>query len=208
MKALLTKRSKWLSGTCLMTCLFFLVIHVAWADNKINNGTTLMIKTGMTVFEYGNMDVLTGGVVNNQGTMIIKGDLVNGNATTTDLGTGTFEFSGTGPQSISGLNVFGSLRIANTGAGVTITTGDQKVNSWLKLKSGLLFLGNNNILLGPAAQDSGGSSSSMVVATGNGEFRKEFAGISSFTPVGDNTGTAEYSPVTANFTSGTFGTGN
>ena len=66
MKTLLTKKSQWLSGTCLITCLFFLVIHVAWADNKINNGTILTIKTGITVFEYGNTEVITGGVVNNQ----------------------------------------------------------------------------------------------------------------------------------------------
>ncbi|MBM4168931.1 MAG: T9SS type A sorting domain-containing protein [Ignavibacteria bacterium] len=45
----------------------------------------------------------------------------------------------------------------------------------------------------------------MIVATGSGELRKTFTGTGSFTfPVGDNTGTAEYSPVTLNFTSGSF----
>jgi hypothetical protein len=49
----------------------------------------------------------------------------------------------------------------------------------------------------------------MVVATGSGELRKEYASTGSFTyPVGDATGTAEYSPVTLSINSGTFGTGN
>jgi hypothetical protein len=45
----------------------------------------------------------------------------------------------------------------------------------------------------------------MVIATGSGEFRKLFAVTSSFTfPVGDTSGTDEYSPVTLNFIGGTF----
>jgi hypothetical protein len=49
----------------------------------------------------------------------------------------------------------------------------------------------------------------MVVATGTGEMRKEFASAGSFTyPVGDNTGTADYSPVTLTFNSGTFAGSN
>ena len=36
----------------------------------------------------------------------------------------------------------------------------------------------------------------MIVATGSGELRKEFSAVGSFTfPLGDTSGTAEYSPV-------------
>jgi hypothetical protein len=51
----------------------------------------------------------------------------------------------------------------------------------------------------------------MVDATGSGQLQKEFpSGFSgSFTlPVGDQTGTGEYSPVTLSFSAGTFATGN
>ncbi|MFZ1508374.1 MAG: hypothetical protein WAV74_16490, partial [Anaerolineae bacterium] len=49
------------------------------------------------------------------------------------------------------------------------------------------------------------SATNMVVPTSTGEFRRGFTGTGSFTfPVGDNTDTAEYSPVTLNFTSGAF----
>ncbi len=45
----------------------------------------------------------------------------------------------------------------------------------------------------------------MVVATSSGEFRKTYSANGSFTfPVGDNTGSAEYSPVILNFTSGSY----
>jgi hypothetical protein len=49
----------------------------------------------------------------------------------------------------------------------------------------------------------------MVVPTSTGELRKEYASAGSFTyPVGDATGTPEYSPVTLNYTAGTFASGN
>ncbi len=49
----------------------------------------------------------------------------------------------------------------------------------------------------------------MVVATGAGEMSKSFSAAGSFSfPVGDNTGTAEYAPVTVSFTGGSYGAGN
>jgi hypothetical protein len=209
MKSLLYKS---LIERCLTALLVLILLtgdEITVANNEIHYGTTLRITQGMTIMEYGNSTILSGGDIDNQGTLIIKGNLINQNATAIDLGAGLFEFSGTLAQSISGPNEFGSLRIANTGAGVTIISGNQKVNTSLKLKSGRLFLGSNNILLGSTAVDSGGSVSSMVVATGSGELQKEFATLTNFTyAVGDTSGTPEYSPVTANFTAGIFGYGN
>jgi len=211
MKAMLNKGPKRHSATCFMACLFFVGIQVALADHEIRLGTTVMINPGTTVFEYGSAAILTGGDIENLGTIIIKGNLVNGNTTTTDLGTGTFEFSGTTPQTVSGLNIFGNL-ILNNSNGLTILD-DQRVNGTLTLSTGLINLGTSgekNLLLGPTASVGGTpSATAMIVATGTGEVRKEFAGFTSFTyPVGDNTGTAEYSPVTAKFIAGTFGTDN
>jgi hypothetical protein len=86
---------------------------------------------------------------------------------------------------------------------------DLQVNGNLYLLSGLITLGNNNLTLGSSAVISGTpSAANMIVAAGTGELRKILKGTGSFTfPVGDNTGTAEYSPVTLNFTSGTFSGG-
>ncbi len=77
------------------------------------------------------------------------------------------------------------------------------VTSELGLTSGKLTLGSNSITLGSAGTVTGTpSSSAMVVATGTGKLKKMFAGTGSFTyPVGDAT---NYTPVTLNFTGGTF----
>jgi hypothetical protein len=211
MKAMLNKGPKWHSAACFMVFLLLLGIQYARADDEIHLGTTIMINPGTIVFEYGNAAVLTGGDIDNYGTLIIKGNLVNGNTTTTDLGPGTIEFSGTAPQTITGLNIFGNLKLSNS-SGLTILD-DQRVNGALTLTSGLINLGTSgekNLLLGPTASVAGTpSATAMVVVTGSGELRKEFAGLTSFTfPVGDADVTADYSPVTADFTQGTFGTDN
>jgi hypothetical protein len=94
----------------------------------------------------------------------------------------------------------------NNSAGVSLGTS-VAVNSNLTLSNGLLTLGSYNLTLSGAvlAAKNGESVTNWVAAEGTGEFRKEFTGPGSFTfPVGDNTGTAEYSPVTLNFTSGSF----
>ncbi len=100
------------------------------------------------------------------------------------------------------------LRINNSG-GVALGTS-VAVNNALTLMNGLLTLGSNNLTLGPSATIAGSPSvSNMVVADGSGQLIKQFSdGVEAthnFTfPVGDNTGTAEYSPVTLDFTSGSF----
>jgi hypothetical protein len=76
----------------------------------------------------------------------------------------------------------------------------------LTLTDGLMSLGSNHLTLGASSTISGTpSATKMIVAEGTGELRKTYTSTGSFTfPVGDNTGTAEYSPVTLNFTSGSF----
>src|ERR1019366_6753253 len=52
------------------------------------------------------------------------------------------------------------------------------------------------------------SASKMIEADGSGTVRKNFSATGSYLfPIGDNTGTPEYSPITLNFTSGTFAGG-
>jgi hypothetical protein len=122
------------------------------------------------------------------------------------LGPGTFIFAGTTVQSISGPNSFANLTIDNS-SGLMVNS-DTKVTGTLTLTNGLIILGSSNLILGSSATVAGTpSANSMIVATGTGQLMKTFTGTGSFIyPVGDNTGTTEYSPVTLAFTSGTFGT--
>jgi hypothetical protein len=69
----------------------------------------------------------------------------------------------------------------------------------LDIKNSNLTLGINSAILGSP------SASRMIITSGTGEVRKMYNEAGSFTfPVGDATGTAEYSPATINFISGTF----
>lgn len=121
-------------------------------------------------------------------------------------------FNGSVPQMISGggsINTgLNSVLNINNAAGVSLGS-DITVKGTFTLTTGLFSLGNSNLTLGANAVRGGiPSAASMIIANGNGELRKSFTAIGSFTfPVGDNTGTAEYSPVTLNFTGGVFDAG-
>ncbi len=142
------------------------------------------------------------------------GDLtVGGNWTR----TGTFNhnsrevtFNGASGQTLNGATTFAYLYVNNASSTGVSLNAATTVNNRLKL-GGLVTLGSNNLIVdaGASVQDGSGgstfSATNMVMATGSGEFRRGFTGTGSFTfPVGDNTSTAEYSPVTLNFSSGSF----
>lgn len=193
----------------LMAALPILCMKVQ-AGNIITGGTHLKILTGTTVVSSEALVVNSGATLDNAGTLILKKDLTNSNASPNYLGTGTLELSGTTGQMVSGENILENLTVSNA-AGVQIN-GQTTVTGNLTLTNGRIALGGSNLLLGADAVIMGTpSASAMIVATGTGELRKEFATgfTGSFTfPVGDNTETAEYSPVTLVFIAGTFVAGN
>ncbi|MCX6243596.1 MAG: T9SS type A sorting domain-containing protein [Bacteroidetes bacterium] len=129
--------------------------------------------------------------------------------------SGTVALNGTALQSISGPGPIttgaNSILEINNSNGITLNNL-LTVNGSLKLTNGLFTLGSANLFLGTTGTTSGTpSATSMIVATGTGLLQKSFA--SGFTgsflfPVGDNILSAEYSPLTLNFISGTFAAGN
>ena len=149
--------------------------------------------------------MLTGGSIDNSGTIVIKGNLDNQTGSQTNLGTGTFQFTGTSQQTITGQNIMNNVQI-NNAAGVVIG-GNTEIDGILTLTSGRVTIGTNNLLLGPIASVAGTpSSTAMIVATGTGLVQKQFTAPASFTfPVGD--AGPHYSPVLLTLNSGTFGSG-
>jgi hypothetical protein len=188
--------------------MIFSIISTSRADNTITSGTTLRVSAGTTMVSAGTLTVKSGGAISNLGTVSVTGNLDNQNTTPADLGVGTFLLNGASLQNVNGLNTFGNLTI-NNASGVALN-GNTAINGVLNLTNGLVSIGSNNLSLGTSASISGSpSASAMVIATGTGEFRKSYSGAGSFTfPVGDNTGIAEYTPVTLAFTGGTYGSGN
>jgi fibronectin-binding autotransporter adhesin len=101
-----------------------------------------------------------------------------------------------------------NLTIANTAVNGTVTlTNSTSVSGTLTLNSGILTIGTNDITLANGASLAGNApSASNMVATGTGRFFKYFpiGDSPAFTfPVGDVTGTTEYSPVTLDFSANT-----
>lgn len=174
----------------------------------ITPGSQVIVSSGTTVTSLQNVTVNNLGTLNVAGTLILKKDLSNQNSLNPGLGTGTFQFTGTVPQTLAGAAILQNLTVGNA-AGVTVQDGI-RVNGVLTLNSGLVSLGSAHLLLGPAATVAGTpSASAMVVTNGTGEFRREYPGYDSFTfPVGDATGTTEYSPVTLTYADGGFPSGN
>ena len=119
--------------------------------------------------------------------------------------TSTVTFNGVSAQTIGGTagTTFNNLTI-NNASGVSITQ-DQTVNSTLTLSAGNLTIGSNNLILGSSALPVVGtfSATRMIVADGTGEVRKNYSAVGSYLfPIGDVSGTAEYSPITLNLTAG------
>ena len=187
--------------------LFLWLASTSRAENIITSGTTLKCLAGTSIVSTESLTIKSGATLDNAGTLILKKNLVNENGSANSIGTGTVIFSGTVAQELNGPNVVQNLTIDNA-SGIT-NSGENRVNGVLTLTSGLMVLGANNLTLGTGASIAGTpSATAMIVPTGTGEVRKEYSAIGSFTfPVGDNTATAEYSPLTLNFTAGAFGAG-
>jgi endonuclease I len=184
----------------------------------IRAGSVFTVDTGsiLTVSGTATMDgpecltIRNGGTFNNIGTVIVSKDLINENSTQVSFGTGTIDLNGIIRQHISGQNTFHHLTV-NSESGVSFT-GNTRVEGTLSLIHGRIQLNGNSFFMGPVATiDGAPSADAMVVISGSEQLLKEFppgfTGSFIF-PVGDTTGNAEYSPVTLNFTQGTFAPGN
>jgi len=157
-------------------------------------------------------------IINSQSTYIfdvngknltITGDisLSNGAKIKADANGSSVIFAGTSQQNISS-GAFGSYSVynmtINNNSGV-YSNCDFTISNCLTLTSGYISLGSSNLTLGASATIGGTpSGTAMIMPLGTGELRKVFTGTGSFTyPVGDIMDN-DYTPITLNFTSGTF----
>lgn len=117
------------------------------------------------------------------------------------LGTSSKSFATTGQANQVEIVVNKS---GTTGNDLVSLSGNSAISFRITLTDGLLVLGSNNLTLAATATITApGSTVSMIVADSTGELRKTFTATGSFVyPVGDNTSTLEYSPVTVNVTAG------
>jgi len=183
---------------------------------EIQTGSMMSVDSGATLTVHGTpagagcLTIRNGASLDNAGKIIVGQDLINENDSPVTLGQGTIDFNGVNRQRIMGQNIFHNLTI-NSEMGISIT-GNTWIEGILSLIHGRIRLNENEFTMGPEAAIEGSpSANAMIITSATEKLSKEFpAGFtgSFIFPVGDTTGTAEYSPVTLNFTAGTFDAGN
>ena len=205
----------------LIYMLLLITFSELYSQGLYNNGAKIVVSSGAYLNVVGSSGNImnttngTNGSVSLDGTIKVEGNITN-NATAADIITSSTPtsnviLSGTTAQTLSGSStapfVFPNITI-NNASGINLSK-DATVNGTMTFTSGLFNLGSHNLIFGSLAAIGGTpGSSSMIVATGTGQVQKLLTGIGSFTfPIGDNNVTAKYSPVTLNFTSGTFAAG-
>jgi hypothetical protein len=170
-------------------------------------GQTLSVGGSMANLNLtGNMTLSSGAFA--QGTIptVVSGNWTNNGGSLTS-GTGIITMNGAG-KTIGGTSstTFNNLTITASGMLLGV---DQFVNGTLILNNGVLSLGAFNLTMGASSPAIVGGpwtwNGNMIVAVGSGQLRKVFTGIGSYVfPIGD---ASTVSPMTLNFTQGTFDTG-
>lgn len=140
----------------------------------------------------------------------------------TITGGGSFEGSTTSNLTLLGTGNIGTVRfitdlnlatftVDRTSGAIGCVMGSAlTINTGLVLTSGIVDLDVYTMSLRAAATITGASASNYVIAENSGILSKEFTALGSFTyPIGDKTGTMEYTPATINITAQTgLGTGD
>jgi hypothetical protein len=184
---------------------------------KFENKGTTTIASGTFSITYGGLYLTSGTLDNSAGTLTLASGLNIYRTTGTISNSFTFpaninvEYLGsaqvtTGNELPTTETVLQNLTINNSGG--VILNSNVKVNSALYLTSGNLFLGDNNLTIVGSIVGTI-STGNMIITNGSGSFMRCYTVGSSgyYTyPIGDNTGTVEYTPAVFQFTSSPAGT--
>lgn len=168
-------------------------------------GNAITFNSATDFFNINNLNLTIGttGVANT----ITGGGTFRGSTTSnlTLLGTGsvgTLTFSGTAAQ-----QALGTFTVNRTAGAIACLMGsDLTVNIALNLTDGIVDVDNRTMTINNATTVSGAGTNSFIIADNafGGVLRRQYSAVGSFTfPIGDKTGTMEYSPASVNLTAGT-----
>ena len=186
--------------------LLFLVSYSISALNAqlVNDGATIVVQSGATLFVESDLINSASGVINNSGTIEVMGNF-NNDATSTLGSGGLVKFTGSTPSLVT-LNgdALTNVEINKTGTANVTLADAMTVNGALTLTMGDIILGANNLNLSSATNITGGSTGSHLNATGAGMVKKTFSPLGFYTfPVGDG---INYTPLTSTPSGSTLGT--
>ncbi|MCZ8091623.1 T9SS sorting signal type C domain-containing protein [Flavobacterium sp.] len=168
-------------------------------------GNAITFYSSGDIFNINNLNLTIGttGVANT----ITGGGTFRGSTTSnlTLLGTGsvgTLAFSGTAAQ-----QTLGTFTVNRTASAIACLLGsDLTVNTALNLTAGIVDVDNRTMTINNATTVSGAGTNSYIIADNafGGVLRRQYSVTGTFIfPIGDKTGTMEYSPASVNLTAGT-----
>lgn len=205
----------------IISVIAFLFASGLYAQGIYNNGAKIAVATGAyltiggTNGNYINESNGTNGSIDLNGKIKLNGNFINNVAAADAIATAAVGsevlFTGSASQTIGGTTTvpvtFQNLTVNNTNG--IVTTADVRVNGTLNLATGIVDVGNNNLTFGSSALIAGTpSATNMIVASGTGQVRKMWSTTGSFTyPIGENSASASYLPVSLSFNSGAFAAG-
>lgn len=122
--------------TCFMACLSGTIASA----QLVNNGATIKIGAGATVFVSGHVDNKNGGTINNDGRLEVQGDFINTAIYTTATADDSLILSGPANASLNGgASVINNLHInKSSNSNVVTLTGSTSIGSKLVYQTGTL----------------------------------------------------------------------
>lgn len=163
----------------------------------LSNSAGLTINNSVAITK--DLTISSGTLSDNSYTITVNGNITNNGS---QSGAGKIYLNGgTAIHTLSGAGSYQNIEIDD--AQNAQLSGSCSLNGTLTFTSGTIDIGSNNFTLGASATVAGTlSSSNMFIAESTGTVRKIFSATGSFTyPVGTS---GAYSPITLNFTSGSF----
>jgi hypothetical protein len=154
--------------------------------------------TNSSIFDLGANALSVTGTIDNTGGNIRYTGVANGIA----VNTGTVTYYGAS-QTV-GAGTYNDL-VINQSAGQASLGGAVTINGVLTMNNGILNLNGFDLTFGTAASISiaAPSATKMILVASGNKVIKTYGANGSFTfPIGENTGVAEYSPITVNVTAG------
>ncbi|MEZ4774091.1 MAG: LamG-like jellyroll fold domain-containing protein [Bacteroidia bacterium] len=167
----------------------------------INNSAGVTMEQDITTST--SLTLTSGALSIGANTLTINGAVSQTSGTLTGGSSSNITIGGAGASTSLSAVTLNNLTL-NRANGVTLG-GSVTVNGALGLTAGILDLNANTLTMGSAASVSGSPGNSSHIDARTGSLRKDYSGADAFLfPVGDGT---VYSPITLNFTSGSFSTG-
>ncbi|OFX27667.1 MAG: hypothetical protein A2033_06770 [Bacteroidetes bacterium GWA2_31_9] len=163
----------------------------------LNNSAGLTVNNAVTITK--DLTISSGTISDNSYTITVNGNITNNGI---HSGIGKIYLNGASAiHTLSGTGTYQNLEINDVQNAQL--SGSCSLNGTLTFTSGTINIGSNNFTFGTSATVAGTfSSSNMFIAESTGEVRKSFSAMGSFSyPVGT---TGQYSPISLNFTSGSF----